>query len=75
MYRGIGDPLIYPKVVYFTRSEMLVDMPDYRNMFAPLESESNLQVKAGSKGKVELDEALSFLEEFRIAPFDAKVAE
>ena len=67
MYRGDGDPLVYPKVVYCTRAEMLVDMPEYLHMFAPLESEN--------EGKDELDEALEYLDEFRIAPFGAKVAE
>ena len=67
MYRGNGDPAYYPKVVYCTRAEMLVDMPKYHHMFAPLESEN--------QAKDELHEALEYLDEFRIAPFGAKVAQ
>ena len=53
----------YPKVVIFTRSELLAGWTSYESVFVPLESEN--------VDKDDVAEAVDYFTEYRIAPFTA----
>eukprot|EP01050_Picozoa_sp_SAG11_P028102 SAG11_NODE_7384_length_1152_cov_1.270655_3_plen_188_part_01 len=58
---AVGDDSSWPRVLFFTRSELLSGIKSYPDLFVPLETEN--------EAKDEVDEAIHFYTEYRIAPF------